>query len=147
MFRSPTRYQTLYRLPGVSPTAEGMFDALTARSGELLTSMGADVQPIDIGGIPALWLSGQFEHAVASWCEDAGATTGLAVSHPSLQAAGLLMLAVDDVVCFCRSDIGGPGHSRRGHQHLLDIRRLAYPAVERLEVTLVEDVPGPGCRT
>jgi uncharacterized protein (TIGR04141 family) len=98
MARPSTRTQTLYRLPTVVPTPEGMFDALGPSSVELLTSIAADVQQIDIAGSPALWLSGQFEHAVASWCEHAATTTGLPVSYPSLQAAGLLLLAVDDVV-------------------------------------------------
>ena len=98
MFRPPTRHQTLYRLPVVIPTPAGMFDALTKLSGELLDGMGADVQPVVIAGSPALWLDGQFEHPIASWCGHAEATTGLRVSHANIQSAGLLMLAVDGVV-------------------------------------------------
>lgn len=98
MVRPRTRYQTLFRLPTVAPTSDGMFDALSKLNGELLDEIGADVQPITIASSPALWVGGQFEHSVSGWCESAAETTGLTVSHADIQSAGLLLIAVDDVV-------------------------------------------------
>lgn len=147
MFRPPTRHQTLYRLPVVIPTPAGMFDALTKLSGELLDGMGADVQPVVIAGSPALWLDGQFEHPIASWCGHAEATTGLRVSHANIQSAGLLMLAVDGVVYALGY---GSGH-RLIPDELKDPGFGLRFAVRRLDPEQVQDLvrrfPGARGRT
>src|SRR5260370_24948185 len=94
MARPQTRVQTLYRLPGVPPTVDAMFDAL---DGAHLDEISADVRVIEVADAPALWIAGQSRRPVATWCGHASVTTGLHVSYGDLRSAGLLMLAVDGV--------------------------------------------------
>src|SRR5450432_1379066 len=92
MARPTTRVQTLYRLSGVPPTVEAMFDVLDAVQ---LDEISAEVQPTDVAGAPALWVAGQSKRPVAGWCRHAAVTVSLPVSYGDLRSAGLLMLAVD----------------------------------------------------
>lgn len=90
-----TSKRTLYRLRGVSPTTDAMFDALDT---EQLERVHAELHFPDALGVPALLVTGSFEQSVASWCDEISRTTGVEVSRPVNRSAGLLMLAVDGEV-------------------------------------------------
>lgn len=90
-----TSKRTLYRLRGVAPTTEAMFDALDANQ---LERVRADFDVPDNLGVPAVLVTGSFEQPVASWCDEIRQTTGIEVSRPVNRSAGLLMLAVDGQV-------------------------------------------------
>ncbi|MDT0479914.1 TIGR04141 family sporadically distributed protein [Streptomyces doebereineriae] len=90
-----TSKRTLYRLRGVPPTADAMFDALDA---DQLARVHADVDVPENLGVPAVLVTGSFEQPVASWCDEIFRTTGIEVSRPVNRSAGLLMLAVDGEV-------------------------------------------------
>ncbi|WP_405537992.1 TIGR04141 family sporadically distributed protein [Streptomyces sp. NBC_00075] len=93
---SNTSKRTLYRLTGVTPTVDAMFDVLDP---EQLEAVDADFQfPEEHLGVPALLVSGSFEQSEASWCDEINRTTGCEVSRPVNRSAGLLMLAVDGEV-------------------------------------------------
>ncbi|MFF3914625.1 TIGR04141 family sporadically distributed protein [Streptomyces sp. NPDC001852] len=93
---SSTSKRTLYRLTGVAPTADAMFDVLDP---ERLAAVDAELAfPEERLGVPALLVTGSFEQQVASWCSEINRTTGCAVSRPVNRSAGLLMLAVDGEV-------------------------------------------------
>ncbi|MFC4562852.1 TIGR04141 family sporadically distributed protein [Nocardiopsis mangrovi] len=87
-----TSTRTLYRLRDVAPTIEAMFDALDP---DQLEAVGAELAVPERLGVPAILVSGGFEHSVASWCDEVFRTTGCVVSRPVNRSAGLLMLAVD----------------------------------------------------
>ncbi|WP_431889795.1 TIGR04141 family sporadically distributed protein [Nocardiopsis alba] len=87
-----TSKRTLYRLVGVQPTIEGMFDALDQ---EQLQAVGAELEFPERLEVPALLVTGSFERSVANWCEEIFRTTGCEVSRPVNRSAGLLMLVVD----------------------------------------------------
>ncbi|MBP8532152.1 TIGR04141 family sporadically distributed protein [Streptomyces sp. MK37H] len=90
-----TSKRTLYRLRGVSPTADAMFDALDA---DQLERVHADFDIPENLGVPAVLITGSFEQPVASWCDEIFRTTGIEVSRPVNRSAALLMLAVDGEV-------------------------------------------------
>lgn len=90
-----TSKRTLYRLRGVPPTADAMFDALDA---DQLERVYADFDVPENLGVPAILVTGSFEQPVASWCDEIFRTTGIEVSRPVNRSAGLLMLAVDGEV-------------------------------------------------
>ncbi|MFC7326229.1 TIGR04141 family sporadically distributed protein [Marinactinospora rubrisoli] len=92
---SSTSKRTLYRLKGVAPTINAMFDALDV---EQLERVNAEIDIPDRLGVPAVLIIGSFEQPVASWCEEIVRTTGCVVSRPVNRSAGLLMLAVDGEV-------------------------------------------------
>ncbi len=90
-----TSKRTLYRLRGVPPTADAMFDALDA---DQLERVHADFDVPENLGVPAVLVTGSFEQPAASWCDEIFRTTGIEVSRPVNRSAGLLMLAVDGEV-------------------------------------------------
>jgi uncharacterized protein (TIGR04141 family) len=90
-----TSKRTLYRLRDVAPTTEAMFDALDSNQ---LERVHADFDFPENLGVPALLVTGSFEHPVASWCDEVFLTTGVEVSRPVNRSAALLMLAVDGEV-------------------------------------------------
>ncbi|GAA1926915.1 hypothetical protein GCM10009716_38710 [Streptomyces sodiiphilus] len=90
-----TSKRTLYRLRGVAPTVDAMFDALEA---EQLVRVRADFHLPENLGVPAILVTGSFEQPVASWCDEIFRTTGIEVSRSVNRSAGLLMLAVDGEV-------------------------------------------------
>ncbi|MFE7856714.1 TIGR04141 family sporadically distributed protein [Streptomyces sp. NPDC057403] len=90
-----TSKRTLYRLRGVPPTADAMFDALDA---DQLERVHADFDVPENLGVPAVLVTGSFQQPVASWCDEIFRTTGIEVSRPVNRSAGLLMLAVDGEV-------------------------------------------------
>ncbi|MEU1481716.1 TIGR04141 family sporadically distributed protein [Streptomyces sp. NPDC005760] len=93
--RTRTSKRTLYRLRGVPPNADAMFDALDA---DQLERAHADFDVPENLGVPAILVTGSFEQPVASWCDEIFRTTGIEVSRPVNRSAGLLMLAVDGEV-------------------------------------------------
>lgn len=94
MSRPKTREVTLYRLPDVTPTQDGMFDDLTDAV-EDLDARHAALVPIEAAGQPALWIGVQDEASEADWCADASRTTGLDLSYMQRRAGGVLLIAVD----------------------------------------------------
>ncbi|MFJ5101891.1 TIGR04141 family sporadically distributed protein [Streptomyces sp. NPDC088554] len=93
---SGTSKRTLYRLTGVAPTVDAMFDVLDPARLEV-----GDAElhfPEERLGVPALLVTGSFEQPVASWCDEIHRTTGCEVSRPVNRSAGLLMLVVDGEV-------------------------------------------------
>ncbi|MGC0339136.1 TIGR04141 family sporadically distributed protein [Streptomyces sp. SLBN-8D4] len=98
-----TSKRTLYRLRGVPPTADAMFDALDA---DQLETVHAEVDVPENLGVPAVLVTGSFQQPVASWCDEIFRTTGIEVSRPVNRSAGLLMLAVDGEVYAISYDQG-----------------------------------------
>jgi uncharacterized protein (TIGR04141 family) len=148
MPRPKTREVTLHLLPDVVPTHDGMFEALTEALGaDRLDGIGADPEPINIAGSPALWIDGQFSAQVAEWCADASRTTGLDVSYGNTHSAGLLLIAVDGTVYA----IGYGGGHRLIPDALTDPRFGLRFAVRRLDPEQIQDfvrrVPGSRGRT
>ncbi|MEV0777557.1 TIGR04141 family sporadically distributed protein [Streptomyces sp. NPDC050428] len=93
---SGTSKRTLYRLTGIAPTVDAMFDVLDPAR---LEAVGAELHfPEERLGVPALLVTGSFEQPVASWCGEINRTTGCEVSRPVNRSAGLLLLAVDGEV-------------------------------------------------
>ncbi|ANB06126.1 hypothetical protein SAM40697_2166 [Streptomyces ambofaciens] len=93
---SGTSKRTLYRLTGVAPTVDAMFDVLDP---DRLEAVDAELHvPEERLGVPALLVTGSFEQPVASWCGEINRTTGCEVSRPVNRSAGLLMLVVDGEV-------------------------------------------------
>ena len=93
---SGTSKRTLYRLTGIAPTVDAMFDVLDPAR---LEAIDAELHfPEERLGVPALLVTGSFEQPVASWCGEINRTTGCEVSRPVNRPAGLLMLAVDGEV-------------------------------------------------
>ncbi len=90
-----TSTRTLYRLRGVTPTVDAMFDALDTQQ---LERVDADFDVPEHLGVPAVLVTGSFEQPVASWCDEIFRTTGIEVSRPVNRSAGLLMFAVDGEV-------------------------------------------------
>ncbi|MGK5496546.1 TIGR04141 family sporadically distributed protein [Streptomyces sp. URMC 125] len=90
-----TSKRTLYRLRGVAPTVDAMFDALDA---DQLERVRADFHFPENLDVPAVLVTGSFEQRVASWCDEIFRTTGIEVSRSVNRSAGLLMLAVDGEV-------------------------------------------------
>jgi uncharacterized protein (TIGR04141 family) len=94
-----TRLATLYRLPGVTPTQGGMFDAFTAYVGAgHLDEIGADLVLTEVAGNPGLWIGVQDQAEKAEWCPDAARTTGLDMAYTDARSGGIHLLAVDGTV-------------------------------------------------
>ncbi|WP_170223538.1 DUF6119 family protein [Nonomuraea turkmeniaca] len=87
-----TRHQTLYRLIGVEPVIDGVFDALDAAK---LDAINAEVVPKEIGGVPALVIHGSFDLDVASWAHDASTTAGMPLPYGDHTGAVLILLVID----------------------------------------------------
>src|SRR5260221_7627692 len=85
---------TLYRLPGVTPTLDGMFDDFTNAIKDL-DERHAEPRPTELAGLPAVWIGVQGDMSKAEWCGDAAVTTGLEMSYTECRSGGVLMLAVD----------------------------------------------------
>ncbi|MFC7306854.1 DUF6119 family protein [Streptomyces monticola] len=132
---SNTAKRTLYRLCGVVPTREGMFDALDH---EQLDALGADIrpcpdQPLDA---PALLVTAGLEKEEASWCRDVARTTGCEVSESVRRTAALLMLAVDGQVYAIGYDQG----YRLVPDHLKDKRFGLAFAIRRVDPQRIRDL-------
>lgn len=97
MNRPRTRQATLYRLvPEVRGSHEEMFDAYDKYvSARKLDELGADIQFIEVGGTPAIWIGIQDANRTASWCADASMTTGLELAYTDCRSSGVLLLGVD----------------------------------------------------
>lgn len=139
---SSTSKRTLYRLTGVAPTVDAMFDVL---SPERLEAVGAELHfPEGRLGVPALLVTGSFEQPVASWCGEINRTTGCEVSRPVNRSAGLLMLAVDGEVYAIGYDQGFrlvPDRVKDRRFGLSFVIRRVDPAQIR---DLVSHTPGGG---
>ncbi|MGW2052758.1 DUF6119 family protein [Streptomyces sp. NPDC001840] len=92
---APTAQRTLYRLNGVEPTVEAMFDSIPAAK---LDEIGAEFRQLDHFDLPALALHGRFSKEEAGWCADFSRLADWQVRQPSLRGAGLVLLAVDGQV-------------------------------------------------
>ncbi|WP_251021354.1 DUF6119 family protein [Streptomyces sp. ISL-98] len=91
-----TTKRTLYKLDGVAPTVEAMFDALDH---DQLTSLDAAIRlPEDWQTVPSLVVTSPMEKTEASWCSDASRSTGVEISEPVRRPACLHLLAVDGQV-------------------------------------------------
>jgi uncharacterized protein (TIGR04141 family) len=97
MDRPKTRLATLYRLlPTVSGSHEGMFDAFTQYVGaHELDERRADVEFIDVAGVPAIWIGIQEDEKPTQWSRDASVMTGLDLRYTERGSAGVLLLGVD----------------------------------------------------
>ncbi|CAM5531198.1 TIGR04141 family sporadically distributed protein OS=Streptomyces tendae OX=1932 GN=GUR47_19525 PE=4 SV=1 [Streptomyces tendae] len=100
---SNTAVRTVYRLPGVSPTAEAMLSALDA---ELLDGLCATLHVPEALGVPAVYITCGMERTEAPWCGPMSHTTGITVSESVRRTAALLLLAVDDTVYAIGCDQG-----------------------------------------
>ncbi|MGN9780588.1 DUF6119 family protein [Nonomuraea sp. ZG12] len=83
---------TVYRITGVRPTMEGMFDATT--SGRL-TGPGVDFHPFEIAGAPALLYYSQRPTTEPDWCPRLSQLTGLPLVLLKQEAEAVLVVAVD----------------------------------------------------
>jgi uncharacterized protein (TIGR04141 family) len=136
-----TSKRTLFRLKGVAPTVDAMFDAL---DGERLDAVHAELHIPPRLEAPAILLTASFKQPVASWCEEVNRTTGCDVSRPVDRSACLLMLAVDDEVYAIGYDQG----FRLVPDHLKDQRFGLSFAIRRVDPDQVRDLvshtPGLG---
>lgn len=136
-----TTVRTLYRLKGVAPTIEAMFEALDH---EQLDALDARVDIPNGLGVPAIVIDAVYVKAEASWCEDLRRTTGCPVSRPSCRAAGLLVFAVDHEVYAIGYDQG----YRLIPDRLKDRRFGLCFAIRRVDPNEVKDLvrqtPGAG---
>jgi uncharacterized protein (TIGR04141 family) len=142
-----TREGTLYRLTGITPTADGMFDALTESTRTKQLYMPAvDIDQTTIAGAPALVVTAQISHAEAEWCRDMSVTTGLDISYDARRPSGLVLMAVDGIVYA----LGYGGGHRLVPDELKDRRfgiRYAIRAVDPREIhDLARIRPGAGGR-
>ncbi|MEE1927599.1 TIGR04141 family sporadically distributed protein [Streptomyces sp. TRM 70351] len=139
---SATSKRTLYRLAGVAPTVDAMFDVLEPAR---LEAVDAELHfPEERLGVPALLVAGSFEQPVASWCGELTRTTGCEVSRPVNRSAGLLMLAVDGEVYAIGYDQGFrlvPDHVKDRRFGLSFVIRRVNPAQIR---DMVSHTPGGG---
>jgi uncharacterized protein (TIGR04141 family) len=92
--RPATRRQTLYLLPDIVPTTDGLRGALIdsgiERDGyQLAVPAGL--------GVPAVFAYGSAEFD-ARWCADAAITTGLPITFTDQRSGGVLLVAVDGEV-------------------------------------------------
>jgi uncharacterized protein (TIGR04141 family) len=140
-----TRVTTVYRLPGVAPDRDAMFDALTSTvGGQELDARHADIQLLTLGECPALWVTAQSDPHKPSWCAAASVTTGLDIHCMSSSASGLLMIAVDGVTYALSF----------GHGHYLIKEELRDPrfglqfAIRRVDPLDIQDLVRrrPGAR-
>ncbi|MGW0801816.1 DUF6119 family protein [Nonomuraea sp. NPDC002799] len=83
---------TVYRLSGVRPTMEGMFDATTSSR---LTGPGVDFDALEIAGAPALLYYSQRPTTEPDWCPRLSRLTGLPLALLKQEAEAVLVIAVD----------------------------------------------------
>lgn len=136
-----TSKRTLYRLKGVAPTIDAMFDALDSKQ---LERVHADFDIPEDLGVPAVLVTGSFEQSVASWCDEVFRTTGIEVSRPVNRSAALLLLAVDGEVYAIGYDQGFrlvPGRLKDRRFGLSFASRRVDPGRIR---DLVSHTPGGG---
>jgi uncharacterized protein (TIGR04141 family) len=93
--RRPTRPVTLYRLAGVRPDVDGMFDALDI---DALTAKDFDIGFPPALPMPAVVITGRFARSAPEWRTHFATTTGLDFTTPESHGAGLLLIAVDEHV-------------------------------------------------
>jgi uncharacterized protein (TIGR04141 family) len=86
-----TRRQTLYLLPDIDPTPEGLVSAL---DNDGIRDQGYQLATLTNLGVPAVFAYGSAP-SNADWCADARVTTGLPISFIDQRSGGLLVLAVD----------------------------------------------------
>jgi uncharacterized protein (TIGR04141 family) len=86
-----TRRQTLYLLPDIEPTPDGLLSAL---DDEGISDQGYQIDTPTILGVPAIFAYGSAP-SDADWCADAQVTTGLPISFTDQRSGGVLVLAVD----------------------------------------------------
>ncbi|GAA2847711.1 DUF6119 family protein [Nonomuraea rubra] len=89
---STTLRATVYRIAGVRPTMEGMFDATT--SGRLAGS-GVDFHAFEIAGAPAILYHSQRGTTEPAWCPRLSQLTGLPLALLRQEAEAVLVIAVD----------------------------------------------------
>ena len=88
--------RTLYRLTGVVPDSDGLFDALPIEQLDELRFLISF--PEDYLGCPAVLVSGHFDIPKAGWCGEVTQLTGVELALRKLQTAALLLIAVDEEV-------------------------------------------------
>ncbi|MDT0318444.1 TIGR04141 family sporadically distributed protein [Streptomyces millisiae] len=137
----PPSPRTLYRLIGVDPSADGMFDCVSPAQ---LDEIGAEFLELDDFGVPAVAFHGLFAKEEASWCADFSRLTNWPVRHPSWRGAALLLLAIDrEVYALCY----GEGYRLVPH-HLKDRRfglRFVVRSVDPTDIrAAVARTPGQG---
>lgn len=92
---SSTLPATIYRLTGVAPTADAMFDATA--SGRL-AAPDVDVEEIEIAGAPAILYFRQHPQAKTGWCPGLSRLTGVPLALMRQDAEAVLVVAVGDSV-------------------------------------------------
>jgi uncharacterized protein (TIGR04141 family) len=90
----PARRQTLYLLPDIAPTPEGLRSAL---DDEGIREQGYQLAIPTNLPVPSLFAYGSAP-SDADWCADARITTGLPVSFTDQRSGAVLLLAVDGQV-------------------------------------------------
>ncbi|NJP29341.1 hypothetical protein FLW53_35110 [Microbispora sp. SCL1-1] len=86
---------TVYRLTGITPTADAMFDATSV---DRLAEPGVDVVQIDIAGAPALLYSRQLPTTKTGWCASLSQLTGIPLDLNRQDAEAVLIVGVDEHV-------------------------------------------------
>ncbi|MEU2117111.1 TIGR04141 family sporadically distributed protein [Streptomyces sp. NPDC016459] len=127
---SNTAVRTVYRLTGVTPTAEAMLDNLDL---ELLDRLGADLHFPEALGVPAVYVTCGMEHPEAPWCEPMARTTGITVAERVRRTAAVLLLAVDGTVYAIGCDQG----YRLIPDHLKDKRFGLSFAIRQMDPSLI----------
>jgi uncharacterized protein (TIGR04141 family) len=88
-----TAKRTLYRLAGVAPTLDAMFDALDHAR---LAALDAQIHlPDDRLEAPSLLITAAMTSVEASWCREVARTTGCRLVEPVRRTAALLLVAVE----------------------------------------------------
>ena len=148
MVRERTREGTLYRLVGIVPTRDGMFDALTESStASRIFEPGTRLEYTEIAESPALVLTTQVSQAEAEWCRDISATTGLDISYDARRPFALVLIGVDENVYA----LGYAGGHRLVPDELKDPRFGLRYAIRAVDPSWIHDLarsrPGSGGRT
>ncbi|WP_055481331.1 DUF6119 family protein [Sphaerimonospora mesophila] len=86
---------TVYRLTGIPPTADAMFDATSV---DRLAESGVDVVPIDIAGAPAILYFRQLPTNKAGWCAGLSALTGVPLGLLRQDCEAVLIVGVGEHV-------------------------------------------------
>ncbi|MEO3809440.1 DUF6119 family protein [Sphaerisporangium sp. B11E5] len=124
-----TLVATLYRLTGIEPTADAMFEAtFTGR----LTAPGVDVEQHDIAGAPAILYSRTHPATTVGWGSALSQLTGVPMHLPRQDSEAVLVVAVDGHVYglgfgqgyLSLMDAREPGFGRRCALRLVDPRRV-----------------------
>src|ERR1700733_1342366 len=97
MNRPRTRLPTLYRfVPGGGGRPEEMFDAYTQYvGGRSLDERHADIEFIEVAGVPAVWIGIQEEAKKAEWVDEFATTTRLDLAYTEHRCGGVLLLGID----------------------------------------------------